>query len=167
MSNGKNSILSIKASGDGWYWLSYLGYRVGFIIYKCVGEKPGFEEEVDALNPPSTCPVAIIPSLMLSTAYQVIQGIVYFTGSEKPRLRVRNKGLLLAMLLTGKRQLKDYIVEASDSYRKSGGTYYIVGLKCSYSWKPPSNCRIVRIEDLGTAIHPAVKNLKHLLDVVS
>ncbi len=167
MSLRDNIILGLEASGDGGYWLSYLGYKVGFKIYRCIGEKAGFGEEINRLDLPSNCPVAVIPLSMLSSAYQLIQGLAYYVGSEKLRLRIRNKGLLLAVLITGKRQLKDYILEASDSYSESDKIYYIVEIKRSYSWKPPSSCQAIRIEDLGIAIHPAVKNLKHLLDIIS
>ena len=72
-------------------------------------------------------PIALIPVTLVETPLQLIQGAVYYKIYSSRITRTRNKGLLLASMSLGIKQLNE-LVDKLGSEVEKGVDYYLVSV---------------------------------------
>ncbi len=158
-------VILLEILDDKSHVLSYLNYKVSLKIYKCQGGSTSLDGEIRRLDISPDKPIAVIPEDMIESAYQVLQGALYYMIADKLWRRTRNKGLLLAILITGRRQIKDYVDEAIEEYSRSKSYYTVVIAEDKWRkvWK---HCVPITIDVLGRDLTPAVKNLRRMIQLL-
>ncbi len=159
----ENSILSIYyKSCENIYELSFAGDKVVFSIVECLGRKDNFDDEVRLLDISPDTPVSIIPVNAIDTQLQFIQAVLGYIR-YKDKLRIRNKGLLIASLILGTRQVRETIELLRRTYIDSDKRYYIVCIETINACKRTS-CKPVSIRFDNIANQRLVKNIRVLID---
>lgn len=101
--------------------------NVNIYIYLCNKLCKDLHEEVSkrGLNPVE--PMAILPTKIVHSVLQIIQNSIHYKIYSKNLSRIKNKGLLLAMLITGINQVSKMLDLLERSYEESD-SYYLVSV---------------------------------------
>jgi hypothetical protein len=149
---------------DSKYIFNYYGKRIILQVYSCMGREPSLKGEVERLAIGENEPIALVPVSLLKTRLQLVQAVLYYLASPRLHERIRNKGLLLAALLTGSSQVEDTIRLLNEAYTVSHGEYYMVCLEGECASKASAgSCKPIRMEELPSDLHVAVKNLEGIM----
>ncbi len=150
--------------------INYMGRKTVININKCRGEKTGLDEEITRLSIRSSDPVAVVPTTMISSLWQIIFGVLNYETIRvyRPSIyeKFKNKGLLLSMLITGMPQLSDVVRILKNEYLRSDRHYFIISLKEEYPI--PDNCSddISELKAAGLEPGHLVKNMNNYLKFV-
>ncbi len=148
--------------------INYLGKEIKAYIYVCNGTRKTIDEELKELDISPYHPIAIIPFTMINSIWQIIFGIIsyeiIYTYRKNLYNKIKNKGLLLSMLITGERQLSDIINRLREEYARSNSRYFVVSLQDPVIL--PDKCS--EVVQLNTSIEPMhlVKNVNNYLRLV-
>jgi len=113
--------------GKGGGTLHYFGEEIRFYTYECIGEKQSFTEELADLNIDNSKTIAIIPKKLIKDDFQIIQGVFHYHVFQDSFRKIRNKGLLLAMMILGFNQIERVVEEVGEKYSVDK-TYLVVSL---------------------------------------
>ena len=124
--------INIKLQGNR-ILINYMGKEIKAYIYVCDGTKKDIDKEIKELDISPSRPIAIIPFTMINSIWQIVFGIINYeiihTYRKNLYNKFRNKGLLLSMLITGKRQLGDIINRLREEYTRSNSKYFVISLQ--------------------------------------
>ncbi len=157
-------LISIKRISNGLYELTYLDKKIYFCISICSKNRDTIENELIHIGLNRDEIQAIIPENLVKTPLQFIQALInhILYGSE---FNVRNKGLLLSMLVIGEDQISEAVEILSRSYREST-RYYLLSISDSCRNIADQTCEPFIINDISQEwMHykQLVKNLASLL----
>jgi len=113
--------------GKGRGTLHYFGEEIRFYTYECIGEKQSFTEELVDLNIDDSKPIAIVPKKLIKDDFQIIQGVFHYHVFQNSFKKIRNKGLLLAMMILGFNQIERVVEEVGEKYNVDK-TYLVISL---------------------------------------
>ncbi len=160
-----DKIIDLKYLGNI-YELKYFGRKMLFKVLKCFKQNPILEEELKLFNQYFKI-YALIPEKLLETDLQILQGIIHFHIYGETLKRIKNKGLLLSMLILGRKQLRDVIGDLNSSYQVSKNYYIVViGNELKHI---PSNCVYYRLSfenPVRRDYEVLSKNIQTLLDTI-
>jgi hypothetical protein len=162
-----DKIIELKHSGNI-YELRYFGRKILFGILKCTKQNTVLEEELKLYNKYFKT-YTLIPEKLLETDLQVLQGIIHFHIYSEALRRIKNKGLLLSMLILGRKQLRDVIDDLNNSYQVSKNYYVIVIIVNDKIEHIPGNCIYYRLsfENPTRKDYEVLsKNIQTLLDTM-
>jgi hypothetical protein len=151
---------------DKIYELRYFGRKILFGILKCLKQNTSLKEELKLYNKYFKT-YALIPEKLLETDLQILQGIIHFYIYSETLKRIKNKGLLLLMLILGRKQLRDVIDDLSNGYQVSRN-YYIVVIGDELK-HVPGNCIYYKLSFKNPArkdYEILSKNIQTLLDTI-
>lgn len=144
--------------------ITYLGSRYEVSAFICGKLSPSLEDEIRLRGIGPDKPVALVPSSLISSPLQILQGAFHYAVYADKLKRVRNRGLLLAMLMAGFRQLNDFISAAEMEFARSAD-YYIValgeegfgksmcrGLPLEERWAPPGPVRELLVKNVEAVL---------------
>ncbi|MEM2024696.1 MAG: hypothetical protein QXW94_00145 [Desulfurococcaceae archaeon] len=134
-------------------------------VYTYLCESGGsLTEEISRRGISPDKPVAMLPVSMVESPLQLIQGAIHY-AMHAPRInRIKNRGLLLASLITGVTQLSE-LVESLERELRGRGNFYLVSVDV-----PPCNTdKCVPIaprfnEDMYSG--KIIKNVKCILSMI-
>jgi hypothetical protein len=135
-------------------------------IYKCSNLYKNLLKEVEYRLIKPEDPVAIVPISLIETPLQLLQGSLYYKLYSNGVKRVKNRGLLLAMMITGNKQINK-VVGALGVEIERGVDYYLVSLE-----SPPLNTNMctplssLEIDGSREVLRPLVKNTSTLLELI-
>jgi hypothetical protein len=135
-------------------------------IYKCSNLYKNLLKEVEYRLIKPEDPVAIVPISLIETPLQLLQGSLYYKLYSNGVKRVKNRGLLLAMMITGNKQINK-VVGALGVEIERGVDYYLVSLE-----SPPLNTNMctplssLEIDRSREVLRPLVKNTSTLLELI-
>jgi hypothetical protein len=135
-------------------------------IYKCSNLYKNLLKEVEYRLIKPEDPVAIVPISLIETPLQLLQGSLYYKLYSNGVKRVKNRGLLLAMMITGNKQINK-VVGALGVEIERGVDYYLVSLESL-----PSNTDMctplssLKIDGSREVLRPLVKNTSTLLELI-
>lgn len=102
--------------------------KIKAYIYTCEKLSKTLNEELETRNIESTIPQTIIPETITLSIHQIVQGILHYAIYASKQSRVKNRGLLLATMITGINQLSELIQRLTNSFQHSH-YYYLVGVE--------------------------------------
>jgi hypothetical protein len=146
--------------------LSWRNLILDVYIYKCSNIYKNLLKEVEYRLIKPEDPIAIVPTSLIKTPLQLLQGSLYYKLYSNGIKRVKNRGLLLAMMITGNKQINK-VVEALGVEIERGVDYYLVSLE-----SPPSNTNMctplssLEIDGSREVLRPLVKNTSTLLELI-
>lgn len=144
-------------------WWRNQKFLVYFYSCKNLSKDLASEVKLRGLTPDK--PVAIIPARMIKGLVQLVQGAVHYKIYAESISRIKNKGLLLALLITGRKQLKE-LVDALELSIKSGEDYYIISL--DEPLRKSELCTATDIEaGIPEELKQVVKNVDALLSYLA
>ncbi|MEM4481747.1 MAG: hypothetical protein QXK88_04100 [Desulfurococcaceae archaeon] len=134
-------------------------------VYTYLCESSGsLAEEISRRGVSPDKPVALLPLSMVESPLQLIQGAIHY-AMHAPRInRIKNRGLLLASLITGVTQLSE-LVESLERELRGRGNFYLISVDA-----PPCNtdkCVPIALrfnEDMYS--EKLIKNVKCILSMI-
>lgn len=160
-----NPFLELRVK-SGRISLEYLGFHHEISALICEKLSASLEDEIKLRGLGPEKPIALVPSSLISSPLQILQGAFHYIANAERFRRVRNRGLLLAMLMTGFRQLNDFISAAERGYARSA-SYYIVALEEDFN---KTKCGELSFEELRIQVSPIrellVKNVDAVLSLI-
>lgn len=112
--------------GDGKYAVEYLNSRRIIYVYKCRKRWRALEEEVKYFENFVENTFAVIPINAVSTPLSLMIGVLLYNANASLTSRFRNKGLVLSMFITGRKQLYETIRLLKEKYVESDSYYLVV-----------------------------------------
>lgn len=159
----ESDVLSIRYDFyENIYELYFVGDKTVFSIVECLGRKDSFDDEIKLLEIGSDAPVSIIPVNAIDTQLQFIQAILGYIR-YRDKLRIRNKGLLVASLILGTRQVRETIELLRKTYTYSNKKYYMICIESIDICKRAS-CKPISIRFDSIANQRLVKNIRVLVE---
>lgn len=148
--------------------LKYNNAEIQFSLYHCYKTGETLEDEIKILGIKRDDEIALIPSQLVISRYQIVQALLYYMISDKIRRRYRTRGICIASLITGIRQIKDLTSILKKEYNKSN-SYYVVCInkgveKCRETLN--GKCREISLSSLGENLEITVKNLREILELI-
>lgn len=144
-----------------------LGWRntsLRIYLYSCKNITGDLKKEIEYRGIKPEDPVSIIPENIIETPLQLIQAALAYKIYSSELERIRNKGLLLAMLATGTSQISEVVKILGDEVEKRK-QYYILGVDCIP--QNTSECTPLDYRSVGTGfVKPLVKNIRFLLTLL-
>ena len=158
-------VLEVYSPKPGLLSIRYFGKEFEARIYQCWKKNEDIDAELQDLGLAPDLPVALIPSKLVGNDVQLVQGLAHYYMNKNLLTRIRHKGLLLATLVTGFKQLKDLLENLRVSYSQSE-RYLVVA--ATGGFPRPSNCSEyeIRKTDIAKDITNIVKNVAVLLDLL-
>ncbi|AFK50692.1 hypothetical protein TCELL_0267 [Thermogladius calderae 1633] len=158
-------VFEVYSPKPGILLVRYFGKEFEARIYQCWKKNKDVDAELQDLGLAPDLPVALIPSKLIESDVQLIQGVAHYYMNKNLLTRIRHKGLLLATLVTGFKQLKDLLENLRVSYSQSE-RYFIVAATGGFP-RPP-NCSDYEIHetDFAKDITNIVKNVAVVLDLL-
>lgn len=138
--------------------------KIKAYIYVCEKLCKTLNEELEARNIESTLPQTIIPETITFSIHQIVQGILHYAIYASKQSRVKNKGLLLATMITGINQLSE-LIQTLTNYFQYSHQYYLVGVE----YKPVNlhKCNTLKSGDLLKKIPLMSSLVKNVYIVLS
>lgn len=159
----KSDVLSIRYNpNENVYELYFAGNKIVFSIVECLGKKDSFDDEIKLLKIDPDTPISVIPVNAIDTRLQFIQAILGYIR-YKDKLRIRNRGLLIASLVLGTRQVRETIELLRKTYTYSDKKYYMICVGCIDICRRAS-CIPVSIRFDNIANQRLVKNIRVLIE---
>ncbi|MGC9121759.1 MAG: hypothetical protein ACP5HP_02345, partial [Thermogladius sp.] len=112
-------VLEVRSPKPGLLLIRYFGKEFEARIYQCWKKNEDIDAELQNLGLVPDLPVALIPSKLIENDVQLVQGLAHYYMNKNLLTRIRHKGLLLATLVTGFKQLKDLLGNLRVSYSQS------------------------------------------------
>jgi hypothetical protein len=157
--------LKIYSLTRGSLVVEYLGRVFNARFFLCSKTSRDLDSELQALGLSPELPVALIPVKLIENNLQLIQGVVHYFVNKELLTRIRHEGLLLAMLITGFKQLKDLLNSLREAYNETD-KYLLVSATEVYN--RPVNCIDYPLgdTDFSRSITGNVKNVAVILDLL-
>lgn len=135
-------------------------------MYLCEKITSSIDDELSARKLDPSGLVIILPSQLVATPLQIVQGLLHYVVYAGRLEKIKNRELLIALLTIGVRQLNQAVKMLEDSYIESS-TYYMV---CIDGDKAPclsDKCKPVDIESfsLRDARRTLAKNIENVLSL--
>lgn len=160
-------MFNISRTGDGDYTLNYFGYRWVIRIYECSKRGSSLEDEINDFKEIIKDIFAIIPTQAIKTPISLLIGTIMFNTNSSLTTRFRNKGLVLSMFITGRRQLYETVEILRKTYVESNSYYLVVIHSCGESMAPLKECKPLNIEQSVKDVDINVlKNIYGLISVL-
>ncbi len=146
----------------------YNNVEILFSLYHCHKTERTLEDEIKILDIKRDDEIALIPSQLVKSRYQIVQALLYYMISEKIRRRYRTRGICIASLTTGIRQIKDLTSILKKEYDRSDSYYVVCVNKAVEKCRETLNekCREIPLSSLGEDLRAAVKNLREILELI-
>lgn len=110
-----------------------------------------------------TKPVTLIPSSLVETPLQLIQGALHYKLYANRITRIKNQGLLLALLITGTKQLNK-LIELLNSEVENGTDYYLISIDVPL--ENLEGCTKISVADVrNESLSALVKNTRLVLSL--
>lgn len=106
-------------------WWRSTSFRVS--MYLCRNQSRSLEAEVNYRRITPDKPIAIIPVNTVNSILELLQGAVHYKLYSNRIRRVKNKGLVLALLCTGEKQL-ERLISTLETAISAGLDYYVVAV---------------------------------------
>ena len=121
--------MMVKPLGNGVFTaiLWWRNLEVNIYLYSCHNITKDLASEVRMRGASPELPLALIPHNLVSSPLEILQGAIHYALYSHKIKRIRNRGLALALLITGIRQLEK-LVSALEEELKRGTSYYVVGV---------------------------------------
>jgi hypothetical protein len=157
--------LKIYSPTRGFLTVEYLGRVYNARFFLCSKKSRDLDSELQALGLTPELPVALIPVKLVENDLQLIQGVVHYFVNRGLLTRIRHEGLLLAMLITGFKQIKDLLSSLKEAYSETD-KYLLVSATQAYN--RPVNCIDYPLSniDFSRSITGNVKNVTVILDLL-
>lgn len=158
-------MLTVEAeSGRVAFRLNWRGLTVSLYAYFCENNSKSLIGEVSKRGVSPDAPMALVPTTLVESPLQLVQGAIHYAIYATRVTRIKNRGLLLASMITGITQLNE-LIENLESEFRDGADFYLVSVDV-----PPSNteeCMPVALRcDKGVYLERLVKNVKNVLSMV-
>lgn len=145
--------------------LEWINRTVSVYIYECINKYLDLEREAVYRDISPSKPVSIIPLTLIKNPLQLIQGALHYDMYSNKITKIRNRGLLLASLMLGTRQISE-LVEAIKNELSRGVDYYLLSVntpvnalnECS-----PAGRQLIKET---RSLDELVKNTKLLLSLI-
>jgi len=107
--------------------IGWRGLHLSIYLYYCKNETGNLNSELQLRKASPAKPITLIPVTLVETPLQLVQGALHYKFYAGRVSRIKNQGLLLALLITGMKQL-DELIELFSSELEKGVDYYLVGV---------------------------------------
>lgn len=128
-------------------------------VYVCENTSRNLEEEIKFRGITPDNPVALIPETLISSHIELVLGAVHYKLYSHRIQRVKNKGLALALLTLGEKQL-DRLINLIEKAVADGLRYYLVSLDKDVNNK--NGCTTLKIESRTLERNEFLKLVKNV-----
>lgn len=133
-------------------------------IYLCRNKTNKLLSEVQLRSIKPDDPAALIPVTLIETPLQLIQGAIYYRIYSDRLTRIRNKGLLLASMILGVKQLGELIDKLEKEVGR-GVDYYLVSVDTPLD--AVNECSSINMEEVrSTSLSALVKNTQFVISMI-
>lgn len=148
-------------------WWRNLSFEV--YLYMCKNLSGNLEFEVNYRGITPDKPIAIIPVDIIASPLELLQGAIHYKLYSHRIRRIKNRGLVLALLSVGEKQLEKLIDFLEDGIR-AGSDYYVVAVDTDLGNREacvPISFKHEDLKDLDPGkLGKLVKNVDVLLSLI-
>lgn len=112
-------------------------------VYICKNNSRNLVEEITFRGVTPDKPIALIPETLISSHLELIIGAAHYELYSHRTHKIKNKGLALALLTLGEKQL-DRLIGLLEKAVAEGSRYYLVSLNRDVDKK--NNCEVLKVE---------------------
>lgn len=144
--------------------LTWRNTSLDIFIHLCRNITSKLFDEVKLRSIKQDDPMALIPVTLVETPLQLIQGAIYYKIYSSRITRIRNKGLLLASMSLGIKQLNE-LVDKLENEIERGVDYYLVSVDAEPAITSSCNpADLSGVED--RSLHTLVKNTQFIISMI-
>ncbi|WP_440060121.1 hypothetical protein ACSU1N_02920 [Thermogladius sp. 4427co] len=145
--------------------IRYLNSEYVAKTYICFKQCSTLKDEVTKLGLTPEQPIALIPESLVKYSLQILQGLIHYYANNNLFQRVKHRGLLLAMLILGDRQISELLENLEKGFASSK-RYILVSADPGYG--KPSNCEDYTLKDLTLPedLTIVIKNIAVVLNLL-
>lgn len=143
--------------------LGWLNSSFSVYLYLCENVTRDLDGELALRGVSLAHSITLVPRSIVKTPLQLVQGATHFKLYGHKVTKVKNPGILLGMLITGMRQISDFLSTTRTEIEK-GEKYYLVAV----GTRPGNtqNCKPLKLTDMRNGnLWALVKNTKLVLSL--